>query len=129
MRYSMRLDTWWRPLLLVMGVTPERAYVEVDDAHVTVRFGRFHYSVPRAEIVEARRVRGHWLYGIGVHTNFVSELIVNGSLAGLVMLQAREPQRAAVLGMPIRYNRLYLSLEDPSGFLGALAPPRVSTVA
>ena len=68
----------------------------------------------------ARRVDGRWTYGIGWHTNFTRALIVNGSLDGLIELSFDPPERARLLGIPIRCSRLYVSLADPADFLRAL---------
>jgi hypothetical protein len=122
MRYAIRIDPWWLPLLLPLGVWRTAAYVEVDATGVRVRFGLFHFALERSRIVGARPVAGAglWGMGIGVHTNFVNALAVNGSLAGVVELWLEPPQRLRVLLVPVRYSRLYLSLEDPEAFLRAL---------
>ena len=43
--------------------------VEIDATHLTFRFGigLIRKRVPLAEIVEAKPVRNHWLYGWGIH--------------------------------------------------------------
>ena len=55
-----------------------------------------------------------------MHTNIVSTLAINGSLAGMVELRLEPPQTLRVL-LPVRCSRLYLSLEDREGFLRALS--------
>jgi hypothetical protein len=120
-RYTIRRDPWWVPLLVLFGATRQRSYVAVDDEWIRVRFGFFAMRVPRAHVLGARGVRGHWLSGIGWHTNFVSALVVNGSLAGMVELRLAPPQHIRLLIVPVRCSRLYLSLEDPGGFLRSLA--------
>ncbi len=120
-RYTIRRDPWWAPLLVLFGATRKRSYVVLDDEWVRVRFGFFALRVPRAHVVGARRVRGYWLYGIGWHTNLVSALMLNGSLAGMVELRLAPPQHLRLLIIPVRCSRLYLSLEDPGGFLRVLA--------
>jgi hypothetical protein len=121
MRYAIRIDPWWQPLLLPLGVWRTAAYVAVDATSVRVRFGLFRFDLERARIAGARPVAGAglWGMGIGVHTNFVNALAVNGSLAGVVELRLEPPQRVRVL-FPVRCSRLYLSLEDPEDFLRAL---------
>ena len=127
MRFAMRLDPWWQPLLLLLGATPGNSYVALEGDAVRVRFGFFQYLLPCERIVGARRAPGNWGYGIGVHGNPFSWLVVNGSLAGLVELQLVPPVRTWVLFIPVRCSRLYVSLEQPDAFLQALgqglAPP------
>ncbi len=121
MRFPMRLDPWWVPLLAIFGAIPPLSYVAVDADSLRVCFGIFRYRITRVQVVGARRVSGNWLYGIGVHTNFVNGLIVNGSLAGLVELRLNPAQAFWVLFLPTRCTRFYLSLEQPDAFLAALS--------
>ena len=125
MRFAMRLDRWWQPLLWLVGVRPGSAYVAVQGDTVRVRFGQFDYRFPRACVVGARRVSGakRWWLGVGVHGNLVDWLAINGSLSGLVELRLDPPRRLWVLFVPNRVRRLYLSLEDPDALLQALRTP------
>jgi hypothetical protein len=122
MRFAMRLDPWWRPLLWLVGVLPGNAYVALEGDTVRVRFGLFRYRVPRASVVGARRRDGAklWLMGIGVHGNLVNALAINGSLGGMVELRLAPPRTFWVLLIPMRVSRLYLSLDEPDAFLRAL---------
>ncbi len=120
-RFAIRRDPWWVPLLVLFGATRRRSYVVVDDEWVRVRFGFFAMRFPRERIVSARSVQGGWGYGIGWHTNFVSALILNGSLAGLVELRLTPPEHRRLLLLPVRCSRLYVSLEQPDAFLRVLA--------
>jgi hypothetical protein len=124
MRFPIRVDPWWYPLLALFGVTSGRSNVAVEDDIVEVRFGLYKHRLRRDNIVAAQRVRRSWLYrlaaGIGWHSDFVSSLVVNGSLGGLVELQLATPERGRLLGIPIRFRRLWISLEEPDAFLRAL---------
>ena len=127
MRFAMRLDSWWQPLLWIVGVLPRNAYVAVEGDTVRVGFGVFRYDFPRASVVGARRLEGarRWMLGIGVHGNLVNWLAINGSLAGMVEVQLAPPRTFWVLCIPMRVSRLYLSLDAPDAFLQALGigPP------
>src|SRR5215207_11145258 len=128
-RFAIRIDRWMQPFLLLVGVKRSHAAVLVNAERLQVRFGTFRYTIRRTNLVSARQVQAKWSYGVGVHSNFVSNLIVNGSLHGLVELQLRQHQRAAILFIPVRYRRLFVSLEDPEAFLAALAVPSVAPAA
>src|SRR3954470_2780015 len=127
MRFPIRVDPWWYPVLALFGVSSSRSYVAVEDATVEVRFGFYRHRLRRDNVVAARRVRRSWLYrlaaGIGWHTDFVNGLVVNGSLGGLLELQLAAPERSRLLGIPIRFRRLWISLEQPDAFLRALVQP------
>ncbi|HLH26839.1 MAG TPA: hypothetical protein VK066_30300 [Chloroflexota bacterium] len=122
MRFAMRLDPWWQPVLWLCGVVPRTAHVALEGEAVRVRFGLFRYAFPRASVVAARCVgRARlWTMGVGIHGNLVSRLAINGSLGGVVELRLAPPRTFWVLFIPMRVSRLYLSLEDPDGFLDAL---------
>jgi hypothetical protein len=130
MRFPIRVDPWWYPLLALFGVSPGRAYVAVEADVVEIRLGFFRHRLRRDNIVAAGRVRGSWLSclaaGIGWHANFTSSLAVNGSLGGLVELRLATPERNRLLGIPIRFTRLWISLERPDAFVQALGQPVAS---
>ncbi len=56
MRFPIRFDPWWQPVLLVLGATPGNSYVAVDDTSVRVCFSLLRLTIPRARIARARRV-------------------------------------------------------------------------
>ena len=71
--------------------------------------------------IGARRIAKR---GIGWRTNFGGTLGLIGSLDGVVRLHLREPQRRRFFGIPMRVRDVYVSLEDPAGFLAALRDGR-----
>jgi hypothetical protein len=119
-RFSIRVDVWWKPLLAAFGVSPERAYVALDSDSLYVRFGFWRHRFPRPHLVGSRQAGRVLRFGLGWHANFVSSLCVNGSFDGMVELTFDPPERIRLLGLPARCKRLYVSLEDPAGFLQAL---------
>jgi hypothetical protein len=121
MRFPIRLDPWWRPVLLLVGVTPGRSYVELRPSLVFIRFGWLTWQISRARLAGAEQQRAPFWYGIGIHTNLLDTLVINGSLGGMVLLHLDPPMRLWLLLLPIlRCRRLFVSLEDPAVFLAAL---------
>jgi hypothetical protein len=117
-RFQMRLDPWWRPLLLIGGATPGTSHLELDDETLSVRFGRlFNHTVPRNDIEDATQTSWPPWYGIGWRTDLRGRIGLIGSLGGVVEIK---------LGRPIRVwrvltcRRLAVSLEEPERFLDAL---------
>jgi hypothetical protein len=131
MRFAIRLDPVWQPVLWLVGVFPATAYVALDGNTVRVRFGFFRYSFPRASVAAARQVGSANLFkiGVGIHGNLVSGLAINGSLHGLVELRLAPPRRFWVLFIPMRVNRLVISLKDPEGLVRALGVNAPASVA
>jgi hypothetical protein len=110
-----------RLVLGVMGAGPRFSVVEVDPFEVRVRLGwMFRAVVPRAHIRLAEPSSPGLSQGIGVH-GWRGNWLVNGSLRGVVAVQIDPPVRAWVTGWPVRLRTLQVSLEDPDGFLAALA--------
>lgn len=120
MRFPMRISPWVRPLLLLIGATTSTSYIDVEQDGLRVRLGLFRYMFPRTAIVSARRASVNWTYGIGIHTNAVSTLVINASLSGLVEIRFDPAPRTWVLVIPVTCRRLFLSPSDPDALLAAL---------
>lgn len=120
MRFAIRVDGWIRPLLAGLGVSRERAFVDVGADVVEVCFGFWRHRFPRARVVGARQVRGNLMWGIGWHTDLGRTLVVNGSLGGMVELRIEPPEQYRLLRLPGRCSRLLVSLEEPDGLLRTL---------
>ncbi len=123
MRFIIRVDPWWWPLLIISGVLPSSPrYVAIEDSLVHVRLGWLKTRFPRDHIVAAQRVHGDWRWSIGWHVVPVGTkaLIVNGSWAGMVELRLEPPLVSRSLLVPIRCTCVRFSLEEPDAFLEAL---------
>ena len=110
---------FWKPLLVVAGMGPTQSRVEIDGSVVRVKMGwAFRARIDRPSIVRAVADSNKYA-GIGVH-GWRGTWLVNGSVSGIVTISIDPPAPARVLGFPIRLRTLYVSLEDPTGFLGRL---------
>lgn len=119
MRFAIRIDPVWRPLLLLGGATRENSYVEVTEERVTFAFGLlFLRTFPRSEVagVESR----HWplLMGIGWRSDLRGTIGLIGSYEGVVEVRLAHRSRAWLV---FPCDRICVSLEDPNGFMGALS--------
>ena len=123
-RFAIRRAPIWRPLLALFGATAGNSWVAVEPDTVVIQFGRYHLEISRANIEQAGRGAWPWIGGIGWRTNFGGTLGLIGSLDGVVRLPLREPQRRRFFGIPMRVRDVYVSLEDPAGFLAALRDGR-----
>ncbi|HEY3334510.1 MAG TPA: hypothetical protein VGK16_04665 [Candidatus Limnocylindrales bacterium] len=119
-RYPIRIGDRSRLFLrIAFGVTPDRAYAEIADAEVFVRFGRFALSVPIAN-VSRWRIEGpwRWVTAIGVRMSIRHrDLSFAGSPRGGVRLDFREPVRWG----PLRVPAVYYGVEDLDGFAAEIA--------
>ena len=119
-RFPIRIGRRSRLLLrLLFGVTPERAWVDLDDEWVTARFGWFTVRLPVESIV-TWRIEGpwHWITAIGVRRSIRhGDVSFAGSPRGGVRLDLRAPVRWLIFRVPA----LYVGVEDLGGFAEALA--------
>lgn len=103
----------------VSGALGEDDGVEVDGEVLRIRFGyAFSATVPVASVT-ATPYDGVVL-SRGVH-GWRGDWLVNTTGSDLVELRLDPPQRAKVLGVPVRLTRLRLSLADPEAFLAVLS--------
>lgn len=122
LRFSLKISSLVRPLLLPLGVTRDRAYLELDERALLVRFGAlFEEKIPIEAILEAREISWNVLQGVGLKLNLRGKVGVIGSTDGVISLRFREPIRVHAL-LVVSCEELCVSLEDPLGFLGAIRP-------
>ncbi len=122
-RFAFRYALPLLPLFWLLGMGPASSSLRLDDITLRVRMGPwFRCSVPRTAIRHAVHAPDSW-WAIGVHTDFAGHWVVNGSPRGMVQVRLEPPAAGAFFGIPIRVRWLSLGLEDPDGFLAALAAP------
>jgi hypothetical protein len=119
-RFDFRFAPAARPLLLVWGVTPATAYVEVDDLELRARFGVFKMHTPLANITDVS-VTGPYLAirAIGPRLSVRGRDATFGTTAeGGVCIKFREPVRA--LFLVATHPGLTVTVEDREGLKHAI---------
>jgi hypothetical protein len=120
-RFPVRFGAFNTVLMTVLGIGPGRAYAELGDDDLVVRMGwAFSARIPRAAVVEAAPLGRYVWWAYGVHAAGRKRWIVNGSGHRVVRLRFEPLQRGRVSGIPVRLRELWISLQDPDGFLAAL---------
>lgn len=120
MRYAMRLNPVIRPLLALFGGTAAQSFVESSAESLRIRFGwGFDETVPRAEIRGARPRGWSPLRGYGWRLSPGMVGLV-GSGAGVVEIRLRAPRRLRIMMIPMRVERIAVSLQEPDAFLADL---------
>jgi hypothetical protein len=118
-RYAIRIGSRSAPLLrVVFGVTEDRAWASVDPETVTVRFGRFQFTAPMANVTRWR-IEGpwRWITAIGIRRSIRhGDVSFAGSPRGGVRLDFRTAVRWGPLSVPA----IYAGVEDLEGFAGEL---------
>lgn len=109
-----------RALFVVLGITPARSYLELQEDALVVRMAwSFDARVERASIRVVERAPDT-PYAIGVH-GWRGRWIVNGAAGPIVAIGIDPPARARVLGFPVRLAELLVSVDDPDELVAALA--------
>ncbi len=118
--FSIRYGRVLAVLLTVFGFGPWWSYAEVAGDELRVRMGwGFRATITLRSIVETGR-RGYVWWAYGIHFYAKGVWIVNGSGRGIVTMRIEPPARARVLGVRVKLRGLWISLEDPDGFLAAI---------
>jgi hypothetical protein len=120
-RFAIRYSPWVYWLLAGLFLGRRRSWVDVGEDVVRVRMGwSFDVTIPRASIRSAVELTPRWWWlSIGVHTSFLGDWLVNGSMRGLVDM-ALDPRPVGRSVWRIRPRRVIVSLEEPRGFLEAI---------
>ena len=121
-RFSIRFERGYRLLSAALFLLPSRSYVEFDGPDVVVRMAwAFRSRFPKAAIRSVAPAPDRWLTR-GVH-GFGGRWLVNGAGTGILGIDLDPPQRAYVVGVPVRLKQLLVSVEDPSRVSAALTAP------
>lgn len=118
-RFPIRLGRRSRFLLLLFGVRPENAYVDLGAAEFDAHFGFFRVATPTSNLA-SWRIEGpwRWITAIGVRLSVRHhDLTFGGTNRGGLRVDFREPVRRLGLGVPA----LYVTVDDLEGLAAALA--------
>lgn len=119
-QFSISYTSFNRKLLKVFGMGPNKSSVAVTETDVRVRMGwGFDGTIPRNLIVSATRAEKPAGKGWGVH-GWAGSWVVNGSDEGIVKLTIDPPVHARMIIFAVKLRELYVSLDDPEGFLAAI---------
>jgi hypothetical protein len=118
-RFAMRIDPVWRPLLGAFGGMRDASFAEVAEDYVRFRFGLlFDREIPKEEVKSAEKRAMQWWDGYGWRYSPLGRRIgLLGSHSGVVEVQLNKRERWGIFP----YQSLAMSLDDPDGFLAALA--------
>jgi hypothetical protein len=118
-RFPIHVAQRARLVLLLFGVRPSNAYVELGDDELDAHFGFFRFRTPMCNLT-SWRIEGpwRWITAIGVRLSIRHrDLTFGGTNRGGVRVDFKEPVRMGGMRIPA----LYLTVEDLEGFAAALA--------
>jgi hypothetical protein len=112
----------YRPMLRLIGVTPNTALVTVSDEELRVRFGRWRLSTP-VDNIEGLEQSGdyRWFKAIGARGSFADKGVTFGTNTDRgVCVRFREPVSALLPGNVMAHPGMTVTVSDPDGFAAAL---------
>lgn len=117
--FAFAHDRRFALLLRPFGVTPERAWVRLDDTSLRVRFGRFHVSTPLTNVKDVQVTGPYQAYkALGPRMSAVDRGATYGTSAhGGVCVCFHEPVRALA---PFVNPGLTLTVADVEGLAAAI---------
>ena len=118
-RFPIRIGRRSQLVLLLFGVRPANAYVDLGGDEIDAHFGFFRFRTPTSNLA-SWRIEGpwRWITAIGVRFSVHDhDLTFGGTNRGGVRVGFREP----VSQLGVRVPALYLTVEDIEGFAAALA--------
>jgi len=125
-RVPIRFERWYSLLSSALLLPPSDSYLVIGNAEVECRMGwAFRARFPLSTVTHAARVEQKPL-SRGVH-GFAGRWLVNGSGDRIVAIDLSPPQRARVLGLPVRLRQLLVSVDDPDALAARLNERSSST--
>lgn len=118
-RFPIRIGRRSQLVLLLFGVRPANAYVDLGDDQLDAHFGFFRFQAQTGNLA-SWRAEGpwRWITAIGVRLSVRHhDLTFGGTNRGGVRVDFKEP----VPRFGLRIPALYLTVDDIEGFTAALA--------
>jgi hypothetical protein len=120
-KFPIRITEFSRLFMIPFGVTRKRAFADVRDGELHVRFGpMFDETIPLDNIKKAEVTSWPRWAGVGPRTNFRGSVGLVGSYGDVVKLTFKKPVEAHLFLLPVSCSRLYLSFEHPEKFVEAI---------
>lgn len=121
-----------RPAALMVGVTPRNARVEIDEGHLTVRFGRWTLRTPVANVAGTQLTGPYawWKVAGPPHLSMSDGGITFATTtAGGVCISFHEPVPGMVPGSMVRHPGATVTVRDPQALVAALEEAQLRVLA
>lgn len=112
----------YRPMLALLGVTPNTSLVTVSDDELRVRFGPWRLRTPIDNVDSLERSGGYqWFKAIGARGSFADKGVTFGTNTDAgVCVRFREPVRALLPGDLMPHPGMTVTVAEPDAFAAAL---------
>jgi len=117
-RFNISVHPVWAPFMLIIGVVPGVAHVQLDEDALTVKYGFYTKRIKLSEIESVEPIAWPWYYGYGVRLarGLTLGYVAHGK--GVVSLTLREEKKVGLFG--IMFKKLAISLTDADAFVTEL---------
>ncbi|HEY5625992.1 MAG TPA: hypothetical protein VIT93_05850, partial [Dehalococcoidia bacterium] len=120
-RFPILITEFSQLFMIPFGVTRRRAFAQVQDGELRIRFGpMFDERIPLSNIKAAEVSRWPRWAGVGPRTNFRGVVGLVGSYSNVVRLTLKKPVDVHLYFLPTSCRRLYLTLDHAERFLEAI---------
>lgn len=120
-RFPILITALGSLLLLPFGVSRKSAVAQIRDGKLHVQFGpMFDQTFELAEIEAVEKSRWPLWAGIGLRTNFRGAVGLVGGYRNIILIRFKKPQEVRMFVIGATCERLYLSMEEPETFIGAI---------
>ncbi|MDP9862314.1 MULTISPECIES: hypothetical protein [Streptosporangium] len=121
-RFDFAIEPAWRAPLRLLGVTPERASVLVENGTLTVRFGHWLLRTPVSNIADATLTGPYSMWKvIGPHLSLADRGVTFGTNPRRgVCVRFHTPVPALLPGGLLPHPGATLTVSDPEGLMEAL---------
>lgn len=124
MRFRVSYNRVSKIVFGAFGLGSSKAWADVDADRIHARAGwAGHVTLARSSVLSVERVErapGQLSFGVSGHSSGTWALI--GSNAGIVRLLLSEPASGKVMFITMRPQVVFVSLEDPEGFIARVRP-------
>ncbi len=123
-RFPILITQLSQVLLIPFGASRRRAFAQIHDGELHVRFGpMFDERIPLENIEATEVSRWPRWAGVGPRTDFRGRVGLVGSYSNVVRLTLKEPMAVHLFLLPVTCRKLYISLEDPDAFMQEISKP------
>src|SRR5579863_4553620 len=119
-RFAIRFEPAYAVLSRMLLIPPANSTIEITDAKVSARMGwAFHATFARSAVRRTSLLGKRVPLTRGVH-GWAGRWLVNGAGDGILVIHLDPPQRACVMGFPVKLRELLVSVDEPSALATAL---------
>jgi hypothetical protein len=120
-RFPFAFDRRFAPLLALLGVRPATSEVRLDEAGLSVRFGRLRLRTGWDNVRSAEVTRGYrWYRAIGARLSLSDKGVTFGTNAAAGTCVGFHDPVPALLGDRVRHPNLTVTVADPDALADAI---------